>query len=123
MIFTAIQYTIISLFVIAIFHYLLGHFTNNLTVPKVKDLVSGTNAQYETILNRLEGKQINNNNNSNNKVSSENKMKDELKEYLQTVRDTKANSSDLDNGFDNPYSSENIQFSSGQGDELAYSTY
>jgi len=123
MIFTAIQYTIISLVVIAIFHYLISHFTNNLTVPKVRDLVSDTNAQYETILKQLEsGKK------SGTKVSSVSMTqatKQDLKDYLkcQSPNIQSNTQATLGDDFDNPYHSNEIEFSSGEGDELAYSSY
>lgn len=123
MIFTAIQYTIISLIVIAIFHYLISHFTNNLTVPKVRDLVSDTNAQYETILKQLESGRVVGAKKQN--TSTVQSTKQDLKDYLRNqVPSTNSNSLPTSqDAFDNPYSSSDIEFSLGQGDELAYSSY
>lgn len=123
MIFTAIQYTIISVVVIAIFHYLISHFTNNLTVPKVRDLVSDTNAQYETIIKQLQNRGASQS--SQPPISVTEGTKQDLKEYLKARIADKSNSQELDSndGFDNPYGSDGLAYSSGQGEELAYSSY
>jgi cell shape-determining protein MreC len=108
MIFLIIQYTLISLLLISIFHYLYDFFKNNLTVPKVKDLVnkpaSAYSEIYETIhkdisnsvknLNDTQHTNINlYKNNSNTYQNDENlNMKDELKKYL-----SKLNSNDTNN--------------------------
>jgi len=122
MIFTAIQYTIISVVVIAIFHYLISHFTNNLTVPKVRDLVSDTNAQYETILKQLQNRSSLHSNQPS--TSLKEGTKQDLKEYLRAqVANQSSQVLNTDDGFDNPYESDSLVYSSGQGDELAYSSY
>ena len=122
MIFTAIQYTIISIVVIAIFHYLISHFTNNLTVPKVRDLVSDTNAQYETILKQLQNRSSLHSNQPS--TSLKEGTKQDLKEYLRAQVANQSNQVlNTDDGFDNPYESDSLVYSSGQGDELAYSSY
>ena len=122
MIFTAIQYTIISVVVIAIFHYLISHFTNNLTVPKVRDLVSDTNAQYETILKQLQNRSSLHSNQPS--TSLKEGTKQDLKEYLRAQVANQSNQVlNTDDGFDNPYESDSLVYSSGQGDELAYSSY
>ena len=123
MIFTAIQYTIISIIVIGIFHYLLSHFTNNLTVPKVRDLVSDTNAQYETILKQLQNKSSLSTNQE--PASITHATKQDLKEYLRNQTSHRSNNESFnpDDDFNNPYESDNLVYSTGQGDELAYSSY
>jgi hypothetical protein len=125
MIFTAIQYTIISVIVISIFHYLISHFTNNLTVPKVRDLVSDTNAQYETILKQLQGSKASG---GYNKTpiphSSTEAAKQDLKDYLrEQTAGVSSQGYQQSDDFDNPYDSNDVVYSGGQGDELAYSSY
>jgi len=73
--------SIISFILIILIHYLYNFFKNNLTIPKVKDLVNKPQQQYETIFNSINqdntisnqnhilpinNKNINNNNNNNN---------------------------------------------------------
>ena len=109
MVFLIIQYTIISLLLICIFHYLYDFFKNNLTVPKVKDLVnkpaSAYSEIYETIhkdisivnLNsQLQKPIISNQINSNTYHSDENvSMKDELKKYLSKLNSGTTDINDL----------------------------
>lgn len=127
MIFTAIQYTIISVVVIAIFHYLISHFTNNLTVPKVRDLVSDTNAQYETILKQLQNRSDKSTSPQSSQLGSTitEATKQDLKEYLKAQAVNQSNYQQINNhdDFDNPYERDDLLYSSGQGDELAYSSY
>lgn len=82
MFFKIIQYSIISLFIIIIFHYLISHLTDNLTTPQVRDLVSSTNENYENIIKKIE-----NNKNSGKKASVET-MKNDLKTYLNTLNNS-----------------------------------
>lgn len=44
-----LQITIASIIFICIAHYLINFFKDNLTVPKVKDLVNAPNRKYETM--------------------------------------------------------------------------
>lgn len=129
MIFQIIQYSIVSLIIIFIFHYLISHLTDNLTTPQVRDLVSSTNQNYENIIKKIEK-----NTSSNKKESTEN-MKDDLKTYLNTLNNSTSslniNSSNLSTqqSFNTnlPNMSNNkeltLEYESVNNDELAYSTY
>ena len=81
-----IQSGVISFILIFLIHYLFTFFKNNLTVPKVIDLVNRPTEQYANLMK-----------NANNKVqhtsiaSLSNKpdmknMKDELKNYLKDLK-------------------------------------
>jgi hypothetical protein len=85
-----------SLILIAIVHYIYEFFKNNLTEPKIKDLVNKPNAQYEKIYKMAS---------SEPPESSSSAMKEELQNYLQelsTVAEPKG-SPDQNNFFDNNY--------------------
>ena len=116
MIFQIIQYAIVSLIIIFIFHYLISHLTDNLTTPQVRDLVSSTNHNYENIIKKIEKSS-----HSNAKKSTEN-MKDDLKTYLNTLNNSNRNTSDMNNmnNMNNPMT---LEYESVNNDELAYSTY
>ena len=49
----AVQWTIISLVLILLVHYLYSFFIDTLTVPKVKDLVNKPIQQYNDILSDI----------------------------------------------------------------------
>lgn len=105
MIFLIIQYTIMSLLLICIFHYLYDFFKNNLTVPKVKDLVnkpaSAYSEIYDTInkdVSKLNLQQVSNSdkNNSNTYQNDSNlNMKNELKKYLSKLNSTPGNNMEI----------------------------
>lgn len=101
MIFLIIQYAILSLLLICIFHYLYNFFKNNLTVPKVKDLVNKPASAYSEIyeiinkdITKLNSQQLSKSinssiNNSNTYPDDSNlNMKDELKKYLSKLNST-----------------------------------
>jgi len=46
-----IQFTIISIILIFLVHYLINFFKSTLTVPKIKDLVNAPNQKYENMYN------------------------------------------------------------------------
>lgn len=143
MFFKIIQYSIISLFIIIIFHYLISHLTDNLTTPQVRDLVSSTNENYENIIKKIE-----NNKNSGKKTSVET-MKNDLKTYLNTLNNSGGsgnslgvnqetfadqnlqygissqynNTSNSTNANNNNTYGLNLEYQSTNNDELAYSTY
>lgn len=48
----ALQWTIISLILIMLVHYLYSFFINTLTVPKVRDLINKPTERYNEILSR-----------------------------------------------------------------------
>lgn len=87
MIFEIIQYSIVSLVFISIVHYLISHLTNNLTTPQVRDIVTSTNQQYEAIIKKLESSKK-----SGSNQSGSGEMKNELKQYLQSLNNAPQNS-------------------------------
>ena len=84
MFFWVIKQIIVSFLIIAIMHYLYDFFKTNLTIPKVKDLVYKPKIQYKEIYKVI-------NKNTNEQDSEQIDMKNELKEYLQSLSDTKTN--------------------------------
>jgi|UniRef100_A0A6C0CLB7 type II secretory pathway component PulC len=81
-----IQMSIISLILIILLHYLFTFFKTNLTIPKVKDLVNKPQKQYEKLFDTM-----NQNNIKQNPIKSNesDNMKNELKNYLNDLRDRK----------------------------------
>lgn len=87
-----IQWSVISLILIVLLHYLYSFFQMTLTIPKIKDLVNRPACAYkeiyETINNDHQTSDTKNNNpinpDVNNSISSgqNQSMKDELKSYL-----------------------------------------
>ena len=53
MIYTTVQWTLISLILIVLIHYLFTFFQSNLTVPKVRDLVTKPTKRYNEILSTI----------------------------------------------------------------------
>ena len=124
-----IQISIMSLILIILVHYLYNFFKNNLTIPKVKDLVNKPQQQYEDILNNINSNNSNNNNsNSNSNNNNSNipindlikdsstsetniKMKDELKNYLKELSNSKRNS--VDNSINNKHIPINVNDNNG----------
>ena len=70
---------LLSLMLIVIVHYIYIFFKENLTIPKIKDLVNKPRAQYEKIYRA-----------SREPTSDDNKtlMKDELQSYLKELNET-----------------------------------
>jgi len=79
--------------------------------------------QYETILKQLQNRGASQSTQQTTTITEATKQ--DLKEYLRSQVATKSNSQvfDSNDGFDNPYESDSLVYSSGQGDELAYSSY
>lgn len=74
MVFTYITHAIVYVILIALVHYLYMFFRNNLTTPKVIDLVNRPAQEYNKIYNTI----------NNNKSSVD--MKSELKEYFKNLK-------------------------------------
>ena len=126
-----IQWSIISLFLIVLIHYLYGFFQTTLTIPKIKDLVNRPASAYKEMYNTINNdyhsgnnkdSQLNKNTNANknnypqnsestnstNQPSSTNQnMKDELKSYLNNLSNAEPASANNVSSFDygNAYSS------------------
>ena len=100
-----IQMSIISLILIVLVHYLFTFFKTNLTIPKVKDLVNKPRKQYEALFDTMkdttihhrmpESEYTNMNININENVkldvskSESISMKNELKNYLKELSESK----------------------------------
>ena len=67
---------VLSIVLIAIIHYIYTFFKNNLTTPKVKDLIYKPQQQYDEIYKTIKSVKKDNNDN----------MKDELKKYLAEIQ-------------------------------------
>lgn len=80
MIFQLIQYSVVSLALIAIVHYLIGHLIENLTTPQVRDIVTSTNEHYEAIIRRLEDGRK-----QGSPTKNTSDTKDDLKRYLNSL--------------------------------------
>lgn len=101
MLWFVIQQLLLSLILIAIVHYIYEFFKNNLTEPKIKDLVNKPKVKYEQIYKNVSS-------NIQQKSESSSDMKVELQNYIQEL--SKNNKSDTpdgvvtgDNFFDNNY--------------------
>lgn len=80
--FWVISQIVISILIIASIHYIYNFFKQNLTVPKIKDLVKKPEQQYKNIYSSL----------SQSKKDKEEKktnMKSELKNYIQQLSKNK----------------------------------
>ena len=115
MIFWTVKHVVISLVFILLIHYIYNFFKNNLTIPKVKDLVSKPQQQYNKIFdvmkNSNENQSNNNNNNNNNNVvettTSSTNMKTELKKYLNNLQKKQDDILSVGMNFDNSYDTYN----------------
>ena len=92
-----IQWSIISLILIILIHYLYSFFQTTLTIPKIKDLVNRPADAYKEIYQTINHPQVKQNKNninqqsilktSNHEASSQN-MKDELKSFLNYLKNS-----------------------------------
>ena len=90
MLWFVIQQMLLSLVLIAIMHYIFEFFKNNLTEPRIKDLVNKPKVKYEQIY-------------KNASISKqEPDMKAELQNYIQELS-TEQELTSEDNVFDNNY--------------------
>jgi len=101
MLWFVIQQLLLSLILIAIVHYIYEFFKNNLTEPKIKDLVNKPKVKYEQIYKNVSS-------NIQQKSESSSDMKVELQNYIQELsKDNKNDAPDGvvtgDNFFDNNY--------------------
>lgn len=113
-----IQWSIISLILIMLIHYLYSFFQTTLTIPKIKDLVNRPASAYKEIYetinndnhNHNSDKKNTNNHNISSNINSNNQnqnMKDELKSYLNNLSNSTPTSIDNVSSFEysNVYSS------------------
>jgi hypothetical protein len=108
-----LQTTILSIVFIFIIHHLIIFFKDNLTIPKIKDLVYAPNQKYNDIYNIISSKKDkkeennynteNNNNTENNCKPDIDLMKNELKSFLKEQLHSNSISTtsidDLDNNY------------------------
>ena len=83
MLLNILQYFLISFILILLIHYLYNFFKNNLTVPKVKDLIYKPKKRYEEIYESIET-------NEKEEFDTES-MKNELKNYLSELNEKNVN--------------------------------
>ena len=96
-------------------HYIYNFFKSNLTIPKVKDLVSRPQQQYNKIFDVMRNSkknEINNDNNDNNdnnvvETTSSTNMKTELKKYLNNLQKKQDGIQSVGMNFDNLYDTYN----------------
>jgi len=84
--FSIIKWSILSLTLIFLIHHLYMFLLNNLTVPKIKDLVNKPNEQYRDIFATLEKKEKTVSSSSNNNKQEEQIMTDELSAFLNDLK-------------------------------------
>lgn len=100
-----IQWSIISLILIILIHYLYSFFQTTLTIPKIKDLVNRPSDAYREIYDTIHNDHLNENKQNRNKQNEQhmnstynklNKhdqtMKDELKSFLNNLNISSTNS-------------------------------
>lgn len=99
-----IQFTIVSVIFIFVIHYLINFFRDNLTVPKIKDLVNAPNKKYENMFNVISSSQTETSPKYNDydllpsaptSVLPQESMKDELKSFLKKQMQVAASSTDI----------------------------
>ena len=98
-----VQQIILSFILIAVVHYIYEYFKNNLTEPKIKDLVNKPQAKYEQIYKSIPQE-------SQSPSATSYDMKMELQNYLSELSDNKkskpSGESVLENNiFENNYQS------------------
>ena len=100
MFFWIIRQILISFILIFVLHNIYNYFKNNLTVPKIKDLIRKPTQQYKEIYEKEE------------KAEDKETMKNELKDYLKNLSknstSTKLESSGSDLFKDNDAGSANF---------------
>jgi len=91
MVWSVLQWIIISLVLIALIHYLYYFFKNTLTVPKIRDLVNKPTESYNEIMSTIHNNNKGNINNNVNNVNNndDDSMQDELKSFLNELKKPK----------------------------------
>lgn len=79
------RWSIISLILILLVHYLVSFFIDTLTIPKTKDMVHKPAERYNEILSDISAKQKIIQNNISEKPN-ETDMQDELRTFLSNIR-------------------------------------
>lgn len=92
MLFHLLSWSILSLSLIILLHYLYIYFIDTLTVPKVKDLISQPLEQYQQIVNDEELQ-----NNAKQEIKEEiddASMQNELTNFLNNIKENKISTID-----------------------------
>ena len=89
MVWSVLQWILISLVLIALIHYLYYFFKNTLTVPKIRDLVNKPTESYNEIMSTIHNNKGNHNSNNNVKNDDDDSMQDELKSFLNELKKPK----------------------------------
>ena len=103
MIFSILQTTLLSIILIIIVHYIYIFFKENLTTPKIRDLVNKPTEQYNKIYKDLETKE----------KTSTLDMKNELQNYLKSLgENNEQNNTTTNNPSDFSFQNEgtNLQY-------------
>ena len=74
---------LLSVIVILLLHYIYNYLKNNLTTPKVKDLVDKPKIRYNQIIEVIKNSEMENI--KSDLKDDEEEMKDELEKYMQTI--------------------------------------
>ena len=85
MLFWVIQQIVISLVIIMLIHYIYKFLQDNLTTPKIKDLVTISKEKYKDIYDTIESEK--------NKQVDNASMKNELQSYLKELSAKQKNNS------------------------------
>ena len=138
MILWSIKILILSIILIFVSHNLFGFFKDTLTTPKVKDLVNKPQQQYNDILNTIKkynnntkqsvSKSVNNVNTANNVTQNskqetmidKTQMKDELKHFLNEIKNKPMQSSSNPSSIQSVDSFENSNAFIGNSYQNAY---
>jgi cell shape-determining protein MreC len=85
MIFTILSQGVLSLIIIIVMHYLYTFFKDNLTTPKIKDLVTKPSEEYKKIYSTIQNSQSS----YTNDINEKEKRKNELKKYMKSLTEKK----------------------------------
>lgn len=85
MIFTILSQGVLSLIIIIVMHYLYTFFKDNLTTPKIKDLVTKPSEEYKKIYSTIQHSQSS----YTNDINEKEKRKNELKKYMKSLTEKK----------------------------------
>jgi len=96
MLFSVIKQIILSIILIVIVHYIYVFLKDNLTQPKIKDLVNKPKMKYKEIYKYVENNDLN---------KSTTKMKTELQDYLKEISKKTPTAPVNNNLFNNNYES------------------
>ena len=82
MLFFIVKNILLSVIIILLLHYIFDYLKNNLTTPKVKDLVHKPQIRYNQIIEVIKNSEMEN---IKNNIEEEEDMKDELEKYMNDI--------------------------------------